>query len=168
MPYITIDAFPAALDRYGPRVRQAQMDGLLAAANKARNWIVATLIAGISPMPFDRGTFRQGWLARATATGASIYNPVPHARHIDGGVRPENVRPGKAMRVALAEWSIRKGITSTPKEARTFAFFAANKMKTTGIFQDSQFRITQRAVDEFLMKEVPVLVRKEIERIAIK
>jgi hypothetical protein len=66
-------------------------------------------------LPRDRGTYRAGWRCDPTDYGADVYNVANHAIHIEGSVRPENVKIGRPMIDALAEWAKRKGLGITYK-----------------------------------------------------
>lgn len=79
--------------------------GLYAAALR----IVADL-QNDGSLPRDRGTYRAGWRADPTDEGADVYNVATHGLFVEEGVRGENVKIGRAMIDALAEWAKRKGI----------------------------------------------------------
>jgi len=63
--------------------------------------------------PKDKGIYRAGWRVVREADGATIYNATTQSIFIEHGVRAENVKIGRKMITALAEWAKRHGIGST-------------------------------------------------------
>lgn len=61
-------------------------------------------------LPRDRGVYRAGWKCDREDYGAVVYNDAYHALFIEGGVRAQNVKVGRKLIDALAEWAKRKGI----------------------------------------------------------
>ena len=145
--------------------------GILSFAMRIVQYITTDLIPAEPRIPVDRGAYRAGWQYKKTSKGAEIYNNAPHAMIVEYGVRPENVKPGPAMREALKNWLMRKGIVQDEKEAVAVAWAIAMKMKKTGIFNTPAqggkpgggLRILERAmrkVDPWLVEEIA----REIER----
>lgn len=163
MTTIAIDKLSAAFGRMFQGFRAAQRKGLLSAALKGQSWIVSTLLPTLNPPPFDMGTFRAGWNHKPTEDGAIIYNPVPHASFINFGVPPDRVRVTGPM---LLEWVTRKGIGGdNPLQV---AWGVANRLRQRGIFMDPQYRITERAVNEYLKTEVPLEIARELRKLKWK
>ncbi len=110
--------------------------GLRKAAERGVQKIIVEIIPSRSPQPVDRGVYKAGWKTDVIDEDrVAIMNPEPHAVFIEEGVRPENVKPGFAMRRALYEWVLRKGIAQDEKEAIAITWAIAMKMKKTGIFR---------------------------------
>ncbi len=93
-----------------PKLQAAARRGLLSAAERGVQRIVSEIIPSRSPQPVDRGVYRAGWKARSIEDGAEILNTEAHAVFIEEGVRPGNVKAGRAMIAALLEWVVRKGM----------------------------------------------------------
>lgn len=140
------------------------------------------IIPALKQPPIFDGAYRAAWRVDATEEGAEVVNDMPYAGPIERGVRAENVKIGRAMIDALAEWARRKGLTghaprerSSPQafaEARQIAWAIARAMQGTervegkGIFnRDGQegLRVAQKAslrVADIVEEEV----RREISR----
>jgi hypothetical protein len=161
---IDISQLPKALVKLDRDMQRARHRGVLSCAIAGVAWIKMT-IASITPHPpVNSGAYRNAWNFRVEPFGASIYNQnMPIAGIIDRGVKPADVRPGEAMRSALEEWVKQKGIASSD-EAPRVASAIMWKIKRTGLFQDPQFRITDRAV-EWLKGEVGKHVAAEMDRV---
>lgn len=137
------------VDEMGKDMRKAASAGLLAAAHRAVEHIVADVIPGMPQVPVDRGIYRAGWRAKKSGTGAIVENVTPQAPFIEYGVRAGHVKIGRAMIEALAAWVRRKGIggrTVTSRsgskrfvkasntEATQIAWAIAKTMQKNGIF----------------------------------
>jgi len=156
-------------------LRAAAERGLLAAAHRTVGHIVSSVIPATDPVPVDKGLYRAGWRARAIAGGALVYNVSPHAPIIEWGAKVGNIKIGRAMIDALAEWVQRKGIGSTvvksrggrhrvvkatDSQARGIAWAIAKKMQQRGIFAGGKgLRVLERAE-----KEIPRFIRDEVSR----
>lgn len=163
-------------------MRDAGKRGLLSAAVKIVGLIQHTIIPKEPRQPVDRGLFRAGWRAEPTDKGADIVNSVPHALFVEEGVKAGNVKVGKKMIDALAEWVVRKGIAKKKAlrtygparegkklrsvrgvdygEARRIAWAIAMSMKKKGIFNGGRgLHILDKA-----MTMAPTIVREEVER----
>ncbi len=115
-------------------MKAAAWQGLVAAGARGLQTLLIEIIPKRSPQPVDRGVFRAGWKLRIGSDYVEIYNDELEAEFIENGVRASNVKIGARMIAALAEWSIRKGVTSSPKEAIGFAWAVAKAMQKKGIF----------------------------------
>ncbi len=123
------------VDEMGKETREAASAGLLAAAHRAVAYIVADVIPNTVPPPVDRGIYRAGWRAKKFGTGAVVENVSPNAPFIEDGVRGSNVKIGRKMIAALAEWVRRKGIGGKTVTGRTgkSRFVKASKVEATQI-----------------------------------
>lgn len=160
--------FDQWLDRV---VQEGAKAGLLSFAMRLVQHITTDLIPSYPRPPVDQGAYRAGWQYKKIDKGARIYNTSPIAAIVEYGVRPENVKAGRAMREALAKWILRKGLAADEKEATQMSFAIAMKMKTTGIFfstsQGAQSGGGLRILERALEKTNPWLreeIGKEIER----
>ncbi len=124
----------ARFEGLAQEMRDAAYQGLVAAGARGLQVLVVEIIPKRSPQPVDRGVFRAGWKMRVGPDYVDIYNDELHALFIEEGVRAVNVKPGRRMVEALAEWALRKGIASNPKEALTAAWAIAKAMAKKGIF----------------------------------
>lgn len=145
--------------------------GLLAAAAR-----LAAQLASDPSIPTDRGAARAGWRAEPTEDGADVFNLVNEMLFIDQGVRAENVKPGRLMIQALAEWAKRKGLNPDGADAPSLtgkkkpgvdayqgiAWAIAMSMKAKGIFMPKR-DVLANAVKTY----GPGYVREEVTR-AIK
>jgi hypothetical protein len=158
-----------ALEKWvSEKVRAGVKRGILSAAVRAVGVIQNELIPAASPQPVDTDAYRGGWRVEETDRGADIVNDLPYASVIEYGARPENIKIGRAMIKALAEWAKRKGFVpdGVPKggdpgsEYESIAWAIAVSMKKKGIFvRDgvSGLRIAEKAVKrvrDFLQEEV--------------
>lgn len=123
---------------------EAAKKGLYAAGLR-----ISQHLAADGSIPNDRGTVRAGWRVEPTEEGAEIFNVAPEYPFIDGGVRAANVKIGRAMINAIAEWARRKGLSlegpegtkPNPKKKPAVdmylpvAWAIAQSMKKRGIFQ---------------------------------
>lgn len=165
MTTIAIDKLGGAFGKLFKSFGVAQRKGLISAAMKGQSWIVSNLLPTLSPPPFDMGAFRAGWNIKPTETGAIIFNPVPHAVFINFGVPAENVRVTGPM---LVEWVRRKGFVDGDENPLQVAWRVAMAVRRKGLFMDPQYRITERAVNEFLIEEVPRQIAAELQKVKWK
>ena len=142
--------------------RKAAKRGLLSAALRSVQTIVAVIIPSRVPAPVDRGAFNAGWRAVETPDGAMFFNPTFQAPLIEDGVRGSSVKVGRAMIDALSAWAERHGLAKDPKEARSVAFAMANAMRRAGIFNRGGrgLGIMRELVERYLDR----FVREEVER----
>lgn len=157
---IDISQAPAWLASMGSGVKVAAMRGLYSAAIRTVQHIQTSVIPAEPRVPVDRGIYRAGWRAEHIPEGALVVNRVPHAIFIEYGVRAANVKPGRAMIDALAEWVRRKGIEKSGTGARQVAFAIAMSMKKKGIFNGGNgLRILEKAA-----RRIPRFISEEIGR----
>lgn len=158
-------------------LEKAAMRALYATALRLVQRIVTVLIPREPRPPVDRGAFRAAWRARKEADGASVYNSMPYAAAIEGGVRAENVKIGKAMIDALTKWVLRKGLVKVGAppakggkaaarrvanaEARQVAWAIAMAMKKRGIFKPESNGL--RLLDNAML-QAPKFFEEELQR----
>lgn len=150
----------------------------MSAAYRTLGEIQNSLIPAEKPQPVDTGAYRAGWKVETTDRGADIVNTLPYAPVVEWGARPENVKIGRALIQALAEWARRKGFQpdgvplgrkdprDPDKAYEGIAWAIAVAMKKRGIFQRggvSGLRIAEKAVARlrgYLQEEI----KREMER----
>jgi hypothetical protein len=151
-------------------LREGAKRGLLSAANRIVQEIQTRTIPEAVPQPVARGLYRAGWRAQATDDGAEYFNPLPRAGLIEYGVRASNVKVGRTMITALADWVKVKGI-ATGTDALRMAFAIARTMAASyrgqpggakGIFKGTGLGIMKRA-NKILPRVVEEEVRREIQ-----
>lgn len=158
--------------------REGVNKGLLSAAQRLVGVIQNELIPAERPPPVFDAHYRDGWHAAPVALGAEVWNDMPYAGVIDGGARAANIKVGRKMVDALAEWARRKGLTghaagkrSSPEAyaaARSIAWAIARAMQTKGIFnRDGRegLQIAEKAKKrafEFVGEEVERQVRRAL------
>ena len=145
----------------------------LSAAVKTVQKIVVEIIPAFPRPPVDVRAYAAAFRAVPTNDGAEIINTAPHAAIIEWGVRPENIKIGKAMIDALEKWCMRHGF-SDEGDSRSVAFAIAHSMKygnkkkgtpATGIFYSPEqgaepgggLRVMEKAA-----KRVPMILAEEI------
>ena len=131
---MTLGEYKRFLLAYRGRNRAAALRGLQSAAMRGVQVIQTEIIPSRVPQPVDRSLYRGGWRFSFEPDGALIFNNEPHAPEVEFGVRAANVKIGKAMIQALAEWAVRKGLASAGKEAVSAAWAIAKTMQRRGIF----------------------------------
>lgn len=143
----------------GKEMRAAAERGLLAAAVRTVSHIQNEVLPKENPQPVDRGIFKAAWRASRIPKGAMVSNTSPQAPFIEYGVRSENVKIGRAMIDALAEWVVRKGIGAR-EESRSIAWAIAKSMQQHGIFNGGTgLRILEKAGTK-----IPEFIKEEIQR----
>ena len=157
MADMSIGKFRLFIRSCGPRFRAAAVRGLHASAARGVQIIQTELIPNRVPQPVDRGLFRAGWRFFPDADGAWLTNVEPHASSVENGVRAENVKPGRKMIAALAEWAARKGLAEKGEEAVQAAWAIAKAMKRRGIFGKGM-----HLLDELMQDRMPDIVREEV------
>lgn len=162
-------------------MKKAAHAGLLAAAHRIVEHIVANIIPNLDRPPVDRGIYRAGWRARRISEGAIVENVAPHAPFIEYGVRAAHVKPGREMIDALTKWVQRKGIggrtvissntkssaglfgtrhvKASTTEARSIAWAIAKDMQKRGIFAPKGLQVLEKASKDF-----PRFIREEVIR----
>ncbi len=155
------------LDGLGEEYEKAAVVGLRVAAERAKSTIVAQIVPQLSPRsPVDRGVYRAGWKTAPLPNGAEIFNDEPHAKFIEYGVRSENVKIGRRMIDALAEWVKRKRLAKTPEQARQIAWAIARKAKAKNglaFFAGPQGR-GMRVLETVTRDYLPRFIREEVQR----
>jgi hypothetical protein len=155
---ITLKEAGVEFEEMGRRMKTAALKGLFSAALRGVQVVITEIIPSRVPQPVDRGIYRAGWKAMKLGgknPGAVIYNAEPHAALIEYGVRASNVKIGRVMIAALAEWAKRKGFQD-PERA---AWGIAKKMQERGIFGQ-----TGLGVLALLNARLPAIVREEVTR----
>lgn len=164
---IDLAAVGAELGPIWDRMAEAAVVGLRVAAERTRSTIVAKIVPQVAPRaPIDRGVYRAGWKTAPLPTGAEIYNDERHAAFIEYGVRSSNVKIGKRMIDALAEWAMRKRLAKNPREARRIAWAIARRAASRGglaFFAGPQGR-GARVLETAVRDYVPQFIREEITR----
>lgn len=155
---ITLKEAGVEFEEMGRRMKTAALKGLFSAALRGVQVVITEIIPSRVPQPVDRGIYRAGWKAMKLGgknPGAVIYNSEPHATLIEYGVRASNVKIGRAMIAALAEWAKRKGF----QDPESAAWGIAKKMQERGIFGQ-----TGLGVLALLNARLPAIVREEVTR----
>lgn len=93
------------------QIYEAGKRGVLSAAIRLVQVIHTELIPAEDPPPIDQHFYEAGWRYVETAKGADVFNDMPYASVIEYGARADQIKPGKRMIDALAEWVVRKGFT---------------------------------------------------------
>jgi hypothetical protein len=149
----------------------AAQAGLLNAAARGLQTLVTQIIPSRSPQPVDRGVYRAGWkMEQIDPNRVAILNPEPHAAHIEFGVRAENVKIGRALIRALAEWALRKGLARDEDDATSMAWGIAKNMQRRGIFNNHSSKgglrileeLNTRHIDRILSEEVHAEIRRRM------
>lgn len=160
------------IERMGPRAVAIVGLALYSAAIRGVGIIQSQIIPKKVPQPSDRSLYRAGWRASPLSEGAAIlggeiFNVEPHAVFIERGVRAENVKAGRAMLRALAEWAARKRLdgADTPEGAARIAFAIAQSMKRRGIFNRGK---GLHVLGDLMKHHMPKIVREEVRRAALK
>lgn len=175
---MTIDQAPAWMRRLMGERRKAAERGLVSAGHRLVQAIVTEIIPREPRIPVDRGIYRGGWRVEEIEGGAEVVNRVPHASFIEDGVRGENVKIGRAMIDALAEWVHRHGLDkgsnrdekgryvgASKADARQVAWAIALSMKEKGIFGGEGLKILEKARKRFLLRFITEEVTAELEKI---
>lgn len=160
---ITLEQAAQRTEELGKRWRKAAILGLQSAAARGVQDIITRIIPSRTPQPVDRGIYRAGWRFYPAPDGAVIECFEPHAVFIEDGVRAGNVKIGRAMIRALAEWVVRKGIVGAD-EAESAAWAIAKAMKRRGIFGKQGMGVLRELVDQYLPNYIDEEVAREIER----
>jgi hypothetical protein len=158
--------------------REAAFRGLVAAGHRTVEHIVADVIPSFGDrMPVDRGAYRADWRVQPVKAEwkVVVVNTAPHAVFIEHGVRAANVKIGRKMIEALAEWVKRRGLGSrtvtsssgrvrrvkaSNAEAMAMAWAIARSMQSKGIFNRNGeqglgvLRKAGRRIPEFIKDEV--------------
>lgn len=179
MKSIEINKISKALDDLVVINRKAALKGIMSAASKLQQQIITDIIPKTKPVPVDRGIYRAGWRIEPRDNGAALFNHVAWAPFIEFGVKPDQVKPGRAMIQALAEWVKRKGIGGKTKktkkggpvlvqkvsmtEALQIAWAIAMSMKKKGIHGKNGRGILKR-----VLKNAPKIIEEHVTREVMK
>jgi hypothetical protein len=164
MTTVPLKLAPELIEKAGEKWLQAARKGCLSAAMRGVQTIITEIIPSRTPQPVDRGTYRAGWRAYHAPYGALIENIEPHAPIIEGGARAGNIKIGKAMIAALAEWAARKGLAAKGKDAERVAWAIAKAMKRRGIFNQGRgLEILGELVERYLPQIMQEEISAEIE-----
>lgn len=156
MPAMSMTEYRQWLKGFKGRFREAAVRGIQSAAMRGVAAIQTEIIPAIVPQPVDRGLYRAGWRWTPEEDGATIFNNEPHAKFIEFGVRAANVKIGRKMIQALAEWVVRKKLARPGKEALRAAWAIAKTMQRRGIFGRGQnvLALLRGRMLDFLQEEV--------------
>jgi hypothetical protein len=187
MPTFNLDESEQLEKWLNEGIQEGVKAGLLSAANRMVGVIQNEIIPAEKPQPVGvTGLYRAAWKAEPTPEGASVYNDMPYASVIEYGARAENIKIGRKMIDALADWARIKGLTGhAPKHraspeafsaARQLAWAIARTMQGVGgkpgkgIFnRDGQqgLRIAEKAVKkaaDFIEEEIRGGVRRMLKK----
>ena len=109
---------------------------------------------------FDRGTYRRGWRARATANGAILMNDAPHAPIVEDGRRAGARRPPLPV---IERWAKRK-LALTSAEAKDAAFPISMAIAKRGIPGKHVLRQAVPVLVKLVQLEVEREVRAAVKR----
>lgn len=155
----------------GERKKQA-IAGCRLAAVRCVATIQSVIIPSRKPQPVDRGIYRAGWKVQSLPNGAAYYNDSPVAAIIEYGARAGNIKIGRKLLAALAEWVIRKGIvkrikgdaqgTATQNAAWAMAWAIAKKAQAGAGFhnrfagggQQVMKDCNERFASDFMVEEI--------------
>jgi hypothetical protein len=180
VPTYSLGNASAWLKAVSKGMEDAARRGLYSAAIRTVSYIQNDVIPATTPLPVARGVYRAGWRADKTANGAVVLNSAPHAAFVEYGVRGGNVKIGRAMIAALADWVRMKGIggsvvttkggrkklvRATQSEAERIAWAIAKSMQKKGIFAGGQgLGVLKRAgamIPTFIREEVRAELARE-------
>ncbi len=148
---------------------------VLGAANRIVQRITTVVIPAEPRPPIDRRVYAAGFRAKPIPEGALLENTVPWASIVEEGARAENIKVGRKMIDALAEWVIRKrmvGVNAGGKknvdvkaEARRIAWAIAMTMKKNGIFNRGKgLKIVEKglkSLEAFFVDELKTELARE-------
>lgn len=178
MPSFRLDEYEALTRWMKENTRTAVQRGFLSAGIRLLGVIQNEIIPAEKPPPiFDR-VYAQSWRVEPTDRGVDLVNDLPYASVIERGARAENIKIGRKMIEALAEWVRRKGLTGHPPgerhspeavaDARQIAWAIARAMQGTntkpgkGIFNrdgTQGLHIADKAA-----RRAPEIVEQEVVR----
>jgi hypothetical protein len=144
--------------------------GCRVAAMRCIATIQTVIIPSRHPQPVDRGIYRAGWKPETLPDGAAFYNDSPAAALIEYGVRGENVKIGRKLLAALAEWAIRKGLVTKddPNAAQSLAWAIAKKAASGKGFHNQKPGGGQQIMGEcnatFTTQYTKEAITRELER----
>jgi hypothetical protein len=143
----------------GPNAKKAIVRGALSGALLSVVYMQKrTADEGI----FDRGGYRRGWKARATANGAILMNDAPYSPIIEDGRRPGARRPPLPV---IERWAKRK-LALTSEEAKRASFPIARAIAVRGIKGKHVLRDAVPALVKIVQQEVERELRAEVRKLA--
>ena len=168
---VDLPGLSALIRKVGKAAPAAVLRGLLSGALRAQAIMQAR---GDEAGVFDRGEYRRGWKARATARGAVVENVAPHAPIVEEGRRPGARMPPVDV---IERWTRRKlSVAHVPKtgkhkgmprrrklraeEARGIAFVVARAIARRGLPAKHVLRDATSALAWMVAGEV----RRELTR----
>lgn len=148
------------------KMHEAAKRSMLSAAIRIVQIITTEIMPAEVRPPIDRGAYRAAWRAKQITGGAEITNSLPYASVIEYGAKGENIKIGRKMIEALAEWAKRKGMAGPePGDATRIAWAIATAMTKRGIFNEGQ---GLRVLEKALKRLQPILdeeYAREIKRL---
>lgn len=168
VPTIPLNAGPAALRKLKGNLLKAAGRSLYSAGIRGVSVLQTQLIPGAVPAPVDRALYKAGWrcdphLVGDHIAGCDIYNVEPYASIIERGARASNIKVGRAMIDALAEWAKRKRLKGAKKSARSIAWAIAMSMKKKGIFNRNGTE-GLHLLEKLITERMPAIYQAEFER----
>jgi len=146
----------------GPELTAKAVLGVRKAGARALGTLVTVIIPSRDPQPVDRGIYRAGWKLRLIPNGVEIYNDTPAAAVIEYGARAKNIKIGRKLLNALAEWAVRKGMAKDLEEGISIAWAIAKKAKAGKGFHNRKPGGGQRIMEELVQKYLPGYVRDAV------
>lgn len=154
--------------------RNLAISALRIAAAHCVQTIQSVIIPSRNPQPVDRGIYRAGWKVDSIPEGAVFYNDSPIAAIVEHGVRGSNVKIGRKMLAALAEWVVRKGMvkkiaggvqnTAQTNAAMSIAWAIAKAAAAGRGFHNRYSDGGQQIMSECNVRFTNEYVRDEIQR----
>ena len=164
MAKIDVAKAPAWVRELEGKLHEAALRGVRSAGQRTVGRI-HEIVDAEPRKPVDRGTYRGAWRAVNVPEGSLVHNDSPHGSFVEDGVRAENVKPGRKMVDAIAEWVLRKGLVRDVRKAdraqaaRGIAWAIVQSMKRRGIFGGTGLKILERA-----RRDVPRFIEEEVRR----
>lgn len=156
---IALSLAPSFFQAVSKDLYKIAQDCALSACARGVQEIQVKHIPAVQPhQPVNRGLYRASWRFERIPGGARIYNREKSAPLIEFGVRPENVKIGRAMIAALSEWVAMKNLLKdksgasvenrqATRSVQSMAWAIAKKMKVRGIFNGGQgYHILDKAI----------------------
>lgn len=173
MTVIRLEDAGAFVGTLSEELRAKALVGVRKAAARGLQTVVSVIIPSRTPQPVDRGIYRAGYKVQSTPNGADIYDDDPIAGIIENGVRAANIKIGRKMLTALAQWAIRKGLVKRKggkhryskqwDDAMSMAWAIAKKAKQGKGFHNQrpggglkiQEQLNKDFIPRYLREEVP-------------
>ncbi len=165
---------PAEYRKRGKNFKDAIDKALLQAASRTVTYIVSqviptTQVDGPSGSrrapPVDRGPYKAGFRASRIPNGAKVHHVNPKlAAIVEYGVRPGNVKIGRKMIRALAEWAHRHGLEASKEDPERVAWAIAKGMQKYGMAPRNVFERARPKAREFAKQEINRIVKTHLSR----